>query len=72
MTRSVHMPILASSWQPPLVPSCLFFFNLKKMLLFFFTALGLRCCAWAFSSCGEQELLFIVVHGFLIAVMMGQ
>ena len=27
------------------------------------TALGLRCCAWAFSSCGEQGLLFIAVQG---------
>ena len=22
---------------------------------------GLRCCAWAFSSCGERGLLFVVV-----------
>ena len=25
-------------------------------------------CAWAFSSCGERGLLFIAVHGLLIAV----
>ena len=31
-------------------------------------ALGLRCCARAFSSCGEQGLLFVEVHGLLIAV----
>ena len=31
-------------------------------------ALGLRCCTWAFSSCGEPGLLFVVVHGLLIAV----
>ena len=31
-------------------------------------ALGLRCCAWAFSSCGEQGLLFVAVHGLLIVV----
>ena len=30
--------------------------------------LGLRCCAQAFSGCGEQGLLFVVVHGLLIAV----
>ena len=36
--------------------------------LFFLAALGLRCCAWAFSSCGEQGLLFVVVCGLLIAV----
>ena len=31
-------------------------------------ALGLRCYMLAFSSCGERELLFLVVHGLLIAV----
>ena len=31
-------------------------------------ALGLRCCARAFSSCGEQGLLFVAVRGRLIAV----
>ena len=31
-------------------------------------ALGLRCCAQAFSSCVEQGLLFVAVHGFLTAV----
>ena len=34
----------------------------------FLAALGLRCCAWAFSSCGEQRLLFVVVRGLLITV----
>ena len=27
-------------------------------------ALGLRCCARAFSSCGERGLLFTAVSGF--------
>ena len=39
-----------------------FFFNL------FLAALGLRCCAWAFSSCSEQGLLFVAVRRLLIAV----
>ena len=30
--------------------------------------LGLRCCTWAFSSCGERGLLFIVVRGLLIVM----
>ena len=30
--------------------------------------LGLCCCSQAFSSYGEWGLLFILVHGFLIAV----
>ena len=39
-----------------------FFFNL------FLAALGLRCCARAFSSCGEWGLLFVAVHRLLTAV----
>ena len=31
-------------------------------------ALGLCCCAQAFSSCGERGLLFVAVRGLLIAV----
>ena len=30
--------------------------------------LGLRCCAWAFSSCGEWGSLFVAVRGLLIMV----
>ena len=37
-------------------------------LFLFVAALGLRCCLWAFSSCGEQGLLFVAVRGLLIAV----
>ena len=39
-----------------------FFFNL------FLAALRLHCCTWAFSSCGKWGLLFVAVHGLLIAV----
>ena len=31
-------------------------------------ALDLRCCAWAFPSCGERGLLFVVARGLLMAV----
>ena len=41
---------------------------LKILINLFLAALGLHCCAQAFSSCGEWGLLFIAVHGFLIAV----
>ena len=34
----------------------------------FLAVLGLLCCAWAFSSCGERGLLFVVVCGLLIVV----
>ena len=48
-----------------------YLFIFKFIYLFlnlFLAALGLRCCAWAFSSCGERGLLFVAVHGLLIAV----
>ena len=38
------------------------------VFFFFLAALGLHCCAWAFSSCGERGLLFFAVCGLLIAV----
>ena len=38
----------------------IFFLNL------FLAVLGLCCCVWAFSSCGERGLLFVAVHGLLI------
>ena len=41
-----------------------FFFN---VFILFLVVLGLRCCMLAFSSCGEQGLLFVAVRG-LIAV----
>ena len=42
-------------------------FSKKLFIYLFMAALGLRCCAWAFSSCGEQ-LLFTVVRRLLVAV----
>ena len=33
------------------------------LFIYFMVTLGLHCCAWAFSSCGECCLLFVVVHG---------
>ena len=44
-------------------------FFLKLINLFILAALGLCCCAWAFSSCGERGLLFVVVRGLLVAVV---
>ena len=58
---------------PPRI--CLFFplvfylfIYLFILFILFLTVLGLRCYAWAFSSCGEWGLLFVVVRGLLIAV----
>ena len=45
-----------------------FFFFFKESILFIYlylAASGLRCCAPAFSSCGEQGLLFVAVCGLL-------
>ena len=43
----------------------------KLIILFiylFLAALGLHCCARAFSSCGEWGLLFVAMSGLLLAV----
>ena len=45
----------------------IFFFN-KFIYLFIGCVGSLLLCAGFLSSCGEQGLLFIVVHGLLIAV----
>ena len=44
-----------------------FFFNYFYLFIYL-AALGLHCRAWAFSSCGEQGLLFIEVRGPLSVV----
>ena len=45
-----------------------FKFLFFSFLYLFLAALGLHCCARAFSSCGEWGLLFVAVRGLLIAV----
>ena len=55
----------STEW-PHLLPG--FVPDVLLLFIYLFFALGLRCCAWAFSSCGERGLLFVVVHRFLIAV----
>ena len=40
-----------------------FFLNLIKLIYLFLAVFGLRFCARAFSSCGEQGPLFIAVRG---------
>ena len=46
----------------------LFIFFINLFIYLFLAALGLHCCAQASSSCSKQGLLFVVVHGLLIAV----
>ena len=59
-------------FRPHIVSSeCRFFFFLINLFILFYlllAVLGLRCCAQAFSSCGEWGLLFVAVRGLLIAV----
>ena len=45
-----------------------FLFFLKEFFNLFMAELGLRCYTWAFSSCSEWGLLFVVVCGLLIVV----
>ena len=55
----------------PFFFSNFFYVFLKFIYLFihlFLAALGLRCCARAFSSCGKRGLLFVAVRRLLIAV----
>ena len=51
----------------PRVFFCFCFFIFLFIYLFL-AALGLRCCTRAFSSCGEQGLLFVAVCRLLISV----
>ena len=43
--------------------------NLFVLFNLFLAVLGLCCCMWAFTSCGEQGLLFVAVRGLLTAVV---
>ena len=45
-----------------------FLFFLSSFLHLFLAALGLRCCAWASSSCGKRGLLIVVVLRLLIVM----
>ena len=47
-----------------------YYFLIKLFILFylFLATLGVCCCVWAFSSCGERGLLYVAVRGHLIAV----
>ena len=43
-------------------------FLINLFIYLFLAALGLHCCARAFSGCSEQGVLFVVMRGLLIAV----
>ena len=46
----------------------IFFKFILLCIYLFLAALGLHCCAWVFSSCSKQVLLFVAVHSLLIVV----
>ena len=52
--------------------TCSLFFNyyyfIYLFIYLFLAALCLRCCAQAFSTCGERGLLFVAVRGFVTVV----
>ena len=70
ISQNLILPInclgLDVSPQASLRPTLIDLFHLFIYLLL--AALGLRCCARAFSSCGERGLLLVAVCGLLIAV----
>ena len=59
-SKSLNVDFHGMHWFP-----C--FFNLKIKNKFL-VSLGLCCCTWAFSNCGEWRLLFVAVRGLLFAV----
>ena len=40
----------------------------SSLFIYLLVALGLHCFAWAFSSCCEMGLLFIVMHRLLVVM----
>ena len=46
----------------------IFFFLIYYFICLFLAALGVSCCALAFSSCGERGLLFVAGRGLLTVV----
>ena len=56
-------------WLGPGIDFILCYLFLINLFIYLFMAvLGLRCCTRAFSSCGERELLLVVVCGLLTVV----
>ena len=45
-----------------------YFIKINLFIYFLLAVFGLRCCTRAFSSCGEQGLLFVAARGLLIVV----
>ena len=63
-----HSPFVYLSWNNIYSNPLPTFLKLIFFLIYYLAALGLLCCAQAFSSWGERRLLFVEVRGLLIAV----
>ena len=62
-------PFVCLLWKIFIQVLCPFFkIFIYLFIIIFLAVLGLRCCVWAFSSCSEWGLLFVVGCGPLIAV----
>ena len=77
MFNIVHLPLVVEGLGHQALRSVLyftcgsfffFFFNFYLFTYLFLAVLGLRCCLWAFPSCGEWGLLFVAAHGLLTVV----
>ena len=64
--NSVPTPLPQKPW--PFFKNKFIYLFIYLFVYLFLAALGLCCCARAFSSCGERGLLFVAVHRLLIAV----
>ena len=51
-----------------MLPFLYLYIYIFNIIYSFLTALGLHWFVWIFSSCSEWKLLFVALHGLLIAV----
>ena len=56
------------SFKIQVILKCKFCFKDFFFQFIFLVALGLHCCEWVFSSCGEWGLLFVAMSRLLVAV----
>ena len=61
----IHCPLLLAMWHSL---TLLYYYYYNFIFYLFVAVLALPCFLWAFSSCGQQTLLFVAEHGLLIVV----
>ena len=66
--RGAHDPRVQPAQSARAQQGPVYLFIISLFIYLFLAALGLCCCARAFSSCGDWGLLFAAVRGFLIEV----